>query len=46
MVYNDHHHKILTTILRKPKDGKHTYMRNRITTGLLKTVSHTAKYYA
>ena len=22
MVYNDHHHKILTTILRKPKDGQ------------------------
>ena len=25
MVYNDHHHKILTTILRKPKDGQ-TYL--------------------
>lgn len=25
MVYNDHHHKTLTTILRKPKDGQ-TYL--------------------
>ena len=45
MVYKDQHHKIQTTVFRKPTDQQ-TYMRNRIITNLLNTIFQTAKRFA